>query len=1006
MPGAGPGDFSDLYPDIPLNISVHDVGQQEDPESHVDVGPFCGLIVQEYLNGPEILDVRPQLSHIVTFIGADSPQLKEIESNASWPVSTNGPVNYAHCRHWKGEDCTALLDPSPTAEWNAIVMYRPWQYDGLAPYPYRNGDDVHLGVMAVFAKAGHSCGVGYWSRYDGTVAFDRLSGLDRNHVAVAAELRVHLGEAGLPRFDSGWVYGDLHYHSQGTDNEGESAYSHRAVLQAMRVMGLDFTFATDHASDSPDGQVTDADDVYVDNVVISSPWPSIPLPIHTVELFAERIIKAIDAGIPFRTSMAAARDMHDPRYRFLVDLLNDPATGANAEVGKVADGPDFAPQLFQGGEVDVVPEVSLEEATRGRLIYGYDFEYRFTDACFDVPPLIRTLEQWTTLDLCQNGLVRATNDPNRWSVYDIQVITDQYHARQHMLHLPTSADPRTFVSARTSQYGGATRLLPEVLATEYAEAHKGITFLAHPSEAPWGNGLGRLGPDIIPYSVVQLESAFASEEVLGLELWNEDPHRESTDIMTAQGEMIYPSTKPQDLYKQIQLGAQSWDRMLQWGLTDSRTQGLRWLAPGEPRRVFMAGGSDAHGDLNYRRLGRRTGVSSVVDSAIGKPRNLVYVGQEREVTVKTAHGEVGAIGQGQITTALRSGNFSVTDGPAIRIVIDTNHNGRIDEGDVPMGGVADLEGSTLPLIVEWKSTLEFRKVLSVSVYLGVSDTVNTMVYASEKHGIYSDIVGPSIPERTYLDAAGGEHVWLRGGYMDDPSGALFFMVPTGEGMSGQRAITLDLAKFPVGRLDEQPGTPGKCTRSPTCNKSSGGDTCEETCDPDGPPTLSFLGASTPLRVYARAFARTTTPPGATCAEMLGATNGELCVERLAFSNPVWARQRFALPGGIPTFPIGGSSIPLGGTCTDTAQCGCSAYCAIDPADLSRIPTGTCQERHKVDGDCASDQMCLAGSFCQKGFCVSGGQEGDRCDTHQTCASGLLCASGVCQVDFRNSASCR
>ena len=53
---------------------------------------------------------------------------------------------------------------------------------------------------------------------------------------------------------------------------------------------------------------------------------------------------------------------------------------------------------------------------------------------------------------------------------------------------------------------------------------------------------------------------------------------------------------------------------------------LPWLAAGQPRRVFMAGGSDAHGDLSYRRAGYYLGADNANDTALGKPRNLVFAG--------------------------------------------------------------------------------------------------------------------------------------------------------------------------------------------------------------------------------------------------------------------------------------------------------------------------------------------------------------------------------------------
>ena len=54
----------------------------------------------------------------------------------------------------------------------------------------------------------------------------------------------------MPRFnDARWAYGDLHFHGQGTDNEGEDGYSYRSVIRAMGAMGIDFVLASEHASD-------------------------------------------------------------------------------------------------------------------------------------------------------------------------------------------------------------------------------------------------------------------------------------------------------------------------------------------------------------------------------------------------------------------------------------------------------------------------------------------------------------------------------------------------------------------------------------------------------------------------------------------------------------------------------------------------------------------------------------------------------------------------------------
>ncbi|MHC1769651.1 MAG: hypothetical protein AB9869_36120 [Verrucomicrobiia bacterium] len=77
-------------------------------------------------------------------------------------------------------------------------------------------------------------------------------------------------------------------------------------------------------------------------------------------------------------------------------------------------------------------------------------------------------------------------------------------------------------------------------------------------------------------------------------------------------------------------GAYDWDIMNLRGLDFEQNADLvvprGWLQPGEPRRMFMAGGSDAHGDFNYRRAGYFLGTEDANDTAIGKPRNLVFAG--------------------------------------------------------------------------------------------------------------------------------------------------------------------------------------------------------------------------------------------------------------------------------------------------------------------------------------------------------------------------------------------
>jgi hypothetical protein len=121
------------------------------------------------------------------------------------------------CRPASGQDCTALLRITNSHEWHAMFWYTPQA-------PVTPGRNIHLEVTAVTEVAG-------------------LFTYERKNYLV-----VHAGEQPLPRFSAASLYGDFHYHSQMTDNEGESAYSYRNVARALGALGFDFVFATDHAS--------------------------------------------------------------------------------------------------------------------------------------------------------------------------------------------------------------------------------------------------------------------------------------------------------------------------------------------------------------------------------------------------------------------------------------------------------------------------------------------------------------------------------------------------------------------------------------------------------------------------------------------------------------------------------------------------------------------------------------------------------------------------------------
>jgi hypothetical protein len=299
-------------------------------------------------------------------------------------------------------------------------------------------------------------------------------------------------------------------------------------------------------------------------------------------------------------------------------------------------------------------------------------------------------------------------------------------------------------------------------------------------------------------------------------------------------------------------GAYTWDRFLRKGLDPAQLRLLPWLPRGEPRKWYMAGGSDSHGDLNYRRAGRpcldRWCDVPVSDTAIGNPRNLV------SLTGRVVRGDARLVAaaqppatgprrytNAQVVNRLRAGDFSVTDGPAIRIAMDNNRNGEIDDSDFPMGSTVHFyPGEHIPLLVEWLSTPEFGRVSQVDIYVGSP----TETFAPRGHG-------PLIPP-------GGGRNGEFGPYRPDPSGVL------------QVRLTDELGRYSLTDVPQDSQYHGIVRVF------------------IGPAQFGLARADQALS-YVRAFVKTVAPgQGASgCPERTLA--GNRCGNRFGYANPIWMR---------------------------------------------------------------------------------------------------------------------
>jgi hypothetical protein len=720
------------YGAIPISVTFHDAIYDDNRDYYkawflkrIHVGTLKEIEVTEWVrHGPG--------GHLsTTFQPRD---LREIERQA-WISTPQSEPAHKLCSPLAGGDCADLLRISQSHAWHAALWYKP-------RWPVSPGRNIQLQVTVRTEYGGE--------------------GREFTNYLV-----VHAGEAPLPRFGSRWIYGDLHYHGQMTDNEGESGYSYRNVLRALGAMGMDFVFATDHASAGKqvDGHIS----VKRCGSVEGKQCPG-PIPICR-DGEAASICKSFTGD--------EARDLNPARFAVAKDILYGWPGGANFDIDRdiaLGNVPGFTarrvvPQVYLGEEVDAWPEMSAQERSQGWIHFGDGFTYPWPDndgclareglsdcrARYSEPYKANDLSSYLVRD--EQGVPIADTvgeeldseaSKDILTYFGLSGVSPQ-PSRQHLVYFPRSdAVNRTgFVASNTTAFGGASRRLEDVIA-EIEE--KGVAFLAHPVVGQRPGSIA--APDIVPYSRRALNRAWKSPAMLGLQFWNEDAHvrsprRDSTNskiVRSYENSYTYllpwvtagylqfpwrwkgwvgPGRDPIGLFSDLYHGAFTWDLFLRKGLNKFYTRSLGWLPPGEPRKWFMAGGSDAHGDFNYRREGRPCKQqwcdSPVVDTAIGKPRNLVLVDRSAavpEMATGTGQGSTRYVNR-EVINALAAGRFAVTDGPALRLAVDRNRNGQIDLTDFQMGETFSLfPGEHVPVLIEWESTPEFGPVRKVDLYVG------------------------------------------------------------------------------------------------------------------------------------------------------------------------------------------------------------------------------------------------------------------------------------------------
>lgn len=297
----------------------------------------------------------------------------------------------------------------------------------------------------------------------------------------------------------------------------------------------------------------------------------------------------------------------------------------------------------------------------------------------------------------------------------------------HMLAFPSPDDPdRGFPDAAgklgpsiitgDGSPGSAAMPLKDALARVTAVG--GFAYAAHPFD-PISPILKGGSWDVV-FDFLAPGGQGLQAGLVGLEAWNRATTRtadEARDPFCLRTEAdpgaCFQPDKNADEYTRLEKGMElGWRPLLIEGLKSSEE-----TAGSPPFKVFMAAGSDAHGDFNFEAtldaldfLSKpMRGVSGYAeDNALGELSTVVYSPQG-----------MGPRGE-NILRALRNGQSVLSNGPLLVAGFDVNGNGSIsDLEDITMGGqYKAIAKNLLPLQVEWASSNEFGPLKSLRLIIG------------------------------------------------------------------------------------------------------------------------------------------------------------------------------------------------------------------------------------------------------------------------------------------------
>ncbi len=267
-----------------------------------------------------------------------------------------------------------------------------------------------------------------------------------------------------------------------------------------------------------------------------------------------------------------------------------------------------------------------------------------------------------------------------------------------------------YVASPLSGALGERPVTPAVPAGLDALAAGGFAYAAHPLDDLASEWAGvDLGINGAAWAAGDFAAALARDCFRGVEVFNTRALARSSDQDDPWADFDAGAPVDDPYPASLLRGIAAWDDLLRDG-----------LAAWPPRRVFLAGGSDAHGDFDYATF---LGLDDfATDNALGKVQTVVRV--------SGPYGPADLPPGADLLAALRDGRSLATDGPFLEISLDRDDDGQ-------PGGSADLGHGDLglvnpatspPLVVRWASLAEFGPVAAVRVAAvtpwGATDLLN------------------------------------------------------------------------------------------------------------------------------------------------------------------------------------------------------------------------------------------------------------------------------------------